>query len=148
MPGNPWAALRYGVAHNHIVDRIEDGVDVPLDIALFTERIATFVTAEDVPFLQGRALVTGMSFTKILPDDVCVSLLDASVLALESHATQPVPVLISAMESINELCTLLGDERKDLLLPRLESMMGILIELGPKVSPKIQPDRTCGYNKT
>lgn len=109
-------------------------MELPFDMGVLTERIAEFVSAGDVPFLQGRALTTGMKFTKALDDEFCGSLLDGALSILENHEVQAAPVLISAIESIASLCSQLGEARKDLIAPRIQMIMETLIIIAPKVS--------------
>lgn len=66
---------------------------------VFQGVVMTYLTANDVPFLQGRAFVFASQFSELLPTQLAKQYLDAAISVLDS-ADASVPVKVSAVRAL------------------------------------------------
>ncbi|BGP06448.1 hypothetical protein JCM10049v2_002270 [Rhodotorula toruloides] len=85
---------------DHVQERAEEGKSPKFALeGVFQGVVMTYLTASDVPFLQGRSFVFASQFAEILPQPLAKQYLEAAVQVLDS-AEAGVPVKVSAVRAL------------------------------------------------
>ncbi|ORY73226.1 ARM repeat-containing protein [Leucosporidium creatinivorum] len=115
----------------HVQETAAEGQQPVFDLGrLFTSIIPTYLTASDLPFLQGRSFVFASQFSQALPAELANQYIDAAIQVLGT-AEAGVPVKVSAVRALNNFFRHL----KDVVEPsRAAQTLGMLLPLLPQTT--------------
>ncbi|BGP38381.1 hypothetical protein JCM10449v2_002313 [Rhodotorula kratochvilovae] len=93
----------------HVQERTDEGKAPKFGLeGVFQGVVMTYLTASDLPFLQGRAFVFASQFAEVLPPQLAKQYLDAANQVLDS-AEAGVPVKVSAVRALTNFFRHLKD---------------------------------------
>eukprot|EP00040_Diaphanoeca_grandis_P018433 m.96912 g.96912 ORF g.96912 m.96912 type:complete len:1028 (+) comp26938_c0_seq1:24-3107(+) len=123
------------MAHSEILKLFANKTQAPFTLPDLTTVIIGFIEATGTPFLQGQALYTIIEFVEVLPVETCVHILRSSIAALQGN--QPAPIQVSGIEAIRKLCSKLGEERKQMIVPLVGQILEILISVATRSNVEV-----------